>query len=135
MLKRSIMCDKFGYSASGEQCSAYIVQGSRIRFVLGCVIPRAGAVARSRNLGQTLFGSPVEPFYWILLEIRKFSQGSVGTLDSSGSSIPIPNVKFMNFFLSARKTIISVELAKYIQPKLKKIAKATSSVGRWPYGI
>ena len=31
----------------------------RIRFVLGCVIPRAGAVARSRNLGQALFGSPV----------------------------------------------------------------------------
>ena len=35
------------------------IQGSRIRFVLGCVIPRAGAVARSRNLGQALFGSPV----------------------------------------------------------------------------
>ena len=35
------------------------VQGSRIRFVLGCVIPSAGAVARSRNLGQVLFGSPV----------------------------------------------------------------------------
>ena len=35
------------------------VQGSRIRFVLGCMIPRAGAVARSRNLGQALFGSPV----------------------------------------------------------------------------
>ena len=35
------------------------VQGSRIRFVLGCVIPRAGAVARSRNLGQALFGSSV----------------------------------------------------------------------------
>ena len=35
------------------------VQGSRIRFVLGCVIPRAGAVARSCNLGQALFGSPV----------------------------------------------------------------------------
>ena len=35
------------------------LQGSRIRFVLGCVIPRAGAVARSRNLGQALFGSPV----------------------------------------------------------------------------
>ena len=35
------------------------VQGSRIRFVLGCVIPCAGAVARSRNLGQALFGSPV----------------------------------------------------------------------------
>ena len=26
---------------------------------IGCVIPRAGAVARSRNLGQALFGSPV----------------------------------------------------------------------------
>ena len=26
---------------------------------VGCVIPRAGAVARSRNLGQALFGSPV----------------------------------------------------------------------------
>ena len=35
------------------------LQGSLIRFVLGCVIPRAGAVARSRNLGQALFGSPV----------------------------------------------------------------------------
>ena len=35
------------------------LQGSRIRFVLGCVIPRAGAVARSRNLEQALFGSPV----------------------------------------------------------------------------
>ena len=35
------------------------VQGSRIRFALGCVIPCAGAVARSRNLGQALFGSPV----------------------------------------------------------------------------
>ena len=37
-----------------------ILQGSRIRCVLGCVIPRAGAVARSLNLGQALFGSPVE---------------------------------------------------------------------------
>ena len=36
------------------------IQGSRIRFVLGCVIPRAGAVARSRNLGQALIGSPVK---------------------------------------------------------------------------
>ena len=35
------------------------IQGSRIRFVVGCVILRAGAVARSRNLGQALFGSPV----------------------------------------------------------------------------
>ena len=35
------------------------VQGSQIRFVLGCVIPHACAVARSRNLGQALFGSPV----------------------------------------------------------------------------
>ena len=35
------------------------VQGSRIRFVLGCVIPCAGAVARSRNLGQAFLGSPV----------------------------------------------------------------------------
>ena len=38
------------------------VQGSQIRFVLGCMIPRAGAVARSRNLGQALFGSPVHNF-------------------------------------------------------------------------
>ena len=35
------------------------IQGSRIRFVLGCVIPRVGAVARSHNLGQALFGSSV----------------------------------------------------------------------------
>merc|ERR1719264_2208213 len=35
------------------------MQGSRIRFVIGCVIPCAGAVAGSRNLGQALFGSPV----------------------------------------------------------------------------
>ena len=35
-----------------------LLQGSRIRFFLGCVIPRAGAVARSCNLGQDLFGSP-----------------------------------------------------------------------------
>ena len=40
-------------------CVFELVQGSRIRFVLGCVIPRAGAVARSRNLGQALCGSPV----------------------------------------------------------------------------
>ena len=38
-----------------------LLQGARIRFVLGCVIARAGAVARSRNLGQALFGSPVAP--------------------------------------------------------------------------
>ena len=37
-----------------------LLQGSQIRFVLGCVIPRAGAVARSRNLGQALFGSPAQ---------------------------------------------------------------------------
>ena len=42
------------------QCPALSVQGSRIRFALGCVIPRAGTVARSRNLGQALFGSPVQ---------------------------------------------------------------------------
>ena len=48
--------------------SRVAVQGSRIRFFLGCVIPCAGAVTRSRNLGQALFGSPVlyhdiTPFY------------------------------------------------------------------------
>ena len=42
-----------------EELQQNVLQGSRIRFVLGCVIPRAGAVARSRNLGQALFGSPV----------------------------------------------------------------------------
>ena len=44
-----------------EELQQNVLQGSRIRFVLGCVIPRAGAVARSRNLGQALFGSPVYP--------------------------------------------------------------------------
>ena len=46
---------------------AIVIQGSRIRFVLGCVIPRAGAVARSRNQGQALFGSPVTVLYRLCL--------------------------------------------------------------------
>ena len=36
-----------------------LIQGSRIRLVLGCVISPLRQYAESRNLGQTLFGSPV----------------------------------------------------------------------------
>ena len=46
-----------------RRCSrrgAACVQGSRIRLVLGCVISPLRQHAESRNLGQTLFGSPVE---------------------------------------------------------------------------
>ena len=35
------------------------IQGSRIRLVLGCVISPLRQHTESRNLGQTLFGSPV----------------------------------------------------------------------------
>ena len=36
------------------------LQGSQIRLVLGCVISPLRQHAESRNLGQTLFGSPVK---------------------------------------------------------------------------
>ena len=36
-----------------------LIQGSRIRLVLGCVISPPRQYAESRNLGQTLFWSPV----------------------------------------------------------------------------
>ena len=41
-------------------CTKVEVQGSRIRLVLGCVISPLRQHEESRNLGQTLFGSPVK---------------------------------------------------------------------------
>ena len=40
------------------------------------VIPRAGAVARSRNLGQALFGSPVKCFGMAGVTQQVFWHGS-----------------------------------------------------------
>ena len=48
-------CHLYLYSLDGD-----LIQGSRIRLVLGCVISPLRQHAESHNLGQTLFGSPVE---------------------------------------------------------------------------
>ena len=58
-LKNRMTLHQITFINRSDLASEKTIQGSRIRFVIGCVIPRAGAVARSRNLGQALFGSPV----------------------------------------------------------------------------
>ena len=52
-------CDRYSLCEMQSQDGRWSLQGSRIRLVLGCVISPLRQHAESRNLGQTLFGSPV----------------------------------------------------------------------------
>ena len=102
------------------------IQGSRIRFVLGCVIPRAGAVARSRNLGQALFGSPILRHTCVYhpKEVRNESQH----LCNSAKRIDLP--KNCHIRKEARKggSDLRPHAPLLSPPPLSPIARATAQL-------